>query len=109
MANDADLDFGGLPVRVSCHYPFAEELEAVHLGLDATSGVVAGPFLPDRSPQKSRRSQRLIARCRGGAVRLPRSTISADRDDRFCAMLEDRRMAPARVEHLPEMMSQLMV
>lgn len=35
------------------HDPITEKLEAVHLGFDATSGVIAGPFLPDGSVQTS--------------------------------------------------------
>ncbi|SDX93263.1 hypothetical protein SAMN05444006_1471, partial [Allgaiera indica] len=41
MANDADLEFGGLAVGVSGHDPLTEELQAVHLRLDAASDMVA--------------------------------------------------------------------
>ena len=39
---DIDLDFGSLRAGASLHDPFAEELQAVHPRLDATSDVVAG-------------------------------------------------------------------
>jgi hypothetical protein len=45
---NADLDFGGLAVGVSCGDAFTEGLEAAPLCLDPTSGVISRPALPER-------------------------------------------------------------
>ena len=44
---DADLDFGGLTVRVSCRDAFAKGLQAPHFCLDPASDVISGPPLPE--------------------------------------------------------------
>lgn len=44
---DADVDFGGLAVRVSCGEALAECLQAAHLCLDPAPGVVSCPALPE--------------------------------------------------------------
>lgn len=43
----ADLDFGGLSVRVSCGDALAEGLEAAYFCLDPASDMVSGPALPE--------------------------------------------------------------
>ena len=46
---DADVDFGGLAVGVSCGDAFAEGLAAAHFGLGAAAFVVSGQTLPERT------------------------------------------------------------
>ena len=79
---DADLDFGGLAVGVSCSDTFAEGLEAPHLRLDPAPGVVSCPALPERPAVVPGRAQGFVSGNRGRAVLFPRSPILADRDDR---------------------------
>ena len=43
---DTDMEFGDLPVEFAGHEALTEELDAVHLGLDAGSPVVTGQPLP---------------------------------------------------------------
>lgn len=64
---------------------------------ETTSSVIARPFLPNRPPQAPRRPEYLVSRYRGGAVGFPGASIATDRDDWFCSILKDRRMAVARV------------
>ena len=45
---DADLDFSGLAVWVSCRYALAKGFEAPHLRFDPAPGVVSFPTLPER-------------------------------------------------------------
>ena len=45
---DADLDFGGLAIGVSCGDALPKGFEAAHLCLDATSDMVSGPAFPER-------------------------------------------------------------
>ena len=46
LRHAADLDLCILPVEVSGHDALSQKLEASHFGLDATSTVISGPFLP---------------------------------------------------------------
>lgn len=77
---DADVDFGGLSVGVSCHDTLAEGLEAAHLRFDAATGVVTRPSLPEGSAIVPGGSQSFVSGNSDWAVFLPRATILADRD-----------------------------
>ena len=78
---DADVDFGGLSVGVSCHDTLAEGLEAAHLRFDAAAGVASCSSLPEGSAIVSGGSQCFASGNCGWAVFLPRPTILADGDD----------------------------
>ena len=45
---DADVDLGGLAVRVSRHDAFAEGFHTAHSCLDPAAGVVSGPSFSQR-------------------------------------------------------------
>ena len=70
-AKDADLDFGGLAVGVSCGDTFAEGREAAHLRLDAASGMVSGPAFPERPAVVPCGAQCFVSGLRCRAVFLP--------------------------------------
>ena len=78
---DADVDFGGLAVRVAGGDAFAQGLDAAHLRFDAVAGVVPFPSLPEGSAIVLGGSQSFVSGNCGWAVFLPRPTILADRDD----------------------------
>ena len=97
MANEADLDFGGLAVGVSGHDPLTEELQAVHLCLERTSDMVVRPLLPECPSEVSRRAQDLVSFQCCGAVFLPGATVPADGYDGISASVDDRTVASCRV------------
>lgn len=94
---DADVDFGGLAVGVSCGDAFAECLEAAHFGLDAAAGVVAGPAFPERTTEVAGRAEGLVADPGGGAVFLPGAAALTDRDDRRSLARDDGGVTAAGV------------
>ena len=94
---DAGLDFGNLAVGVSGHDPLTEELQAVHLGLDPTSDMVAGPLLPECPAEVSRRPQDLVARQCCGAVFFPGAAVPADGYDGIGAARDDGSVSSPRV------------
>ena len=57
------------------HEFLAEELHAVHLGLDATSSVVAAPPAPDGPAEELYGTQGLVPRPRAGAEHVSDSDI----------------------------------
>lgn len=58
--SDADLDLCDLPIEVFRHEALAQQLHAMHLGLDAATAVISAPSSPERSAQVSRRVDRLV-------------------------------------------------
>ena len=94
---DADLDFGGLSVWVSGADAFAAGFEAAHLGFNATSGVVSGPSLPERSPIVSRGAQGLVAGFGRRAVLFPKAPVLSDRNDGGGLTFDDGGVAAAGV------------
>ena len=78
---DADLDFGGLAVRVSCGDAFAKGLEAPHLRLDPASDVVSCPALPECPAVMPCGAEGLVSGSRCRAILFPGPTVLADRDD----------------------------
>ena len=88
-AKDADLDFGGLAVGVSCGDTFAKGPEAAHLRLDPASGMVSGPAFPERPAVVPCGTQGFVSGLRCRAVFLPRSVVLADRDDRNGLAVDD--------------------
>src|SRR5690606_29238412 len=78
---DADLEFGDLSVEVPCHEPLAQQLDTMHLCLDAASAVVSTPSSPERAAQVFRRAQGLISRHGSGGDRLPGLRVLAGRDE----------------------------
>ena len=79
---DADMDFCGLAVRVSCGGAVSEGLGAPHLCPDPASGIVFGPAFPDRPSVVARDTEGFGPGDCGRAVHFPRSPGLADRDDR---------------------------
>src|SRR5690606_12687561 len=94
---DADVDFRDLTIGISRDDPIARQFEAVHLRLDATSYMIAGPPLPQPTSQALCCSQRLVSPDRRGTVGFPHAPISADRDDGLGAARKDRSKTPARI------------
>lgn len=94
---DAGLDFGVLAIRVSGHDPLTEELQAVHLGLDPTSDMVAGPLFPECPAEVLSCAQDLVSRQCCGAVFFPGAAVPADRYDGIGAVLNDGGVASACV------------
>ena len=94
---DADVNFGGLAVRVSWHDPFPEALEAVHPGLDPAADMVSRPRLPERPAQVPGCVEDLVSRNGRGAVSLPGTTVTADRYDAVRTSFDDRLMATSRI------------
>ena len=94
---DADVDFGGLAVRVPCGDALAECLETSHFRLDPASCVVSGPVLPERPAVAFRGAQRLVPGLCCWAVFLPRTPVLPDRNDWRGAPVDDGSMAAAGV------------
>lgn len=103
------MDFGGLAIGVSRGDAFCEGLEAAHpiagetiprivfwpgSYLDAASGVVSGPALPERSTVMFGGTQGFIPEPGSRAVLFPRSPVLADRDG---LVADDGCMATTRV------------
>lgn len=83
--SDANLELGGLTVEVAGNEFLAEQLHAVHLGLDAAPPMVAGPFSPERPAEALDGAQRFVPRSLARAVFPPRLSIAARWDDRVGA------------------------
>ena len=94
---DADLDFCGLVVGVSCGDAFTEGLETAHLRLDPASGVVSCPAVPECPAIVPGGAQGFVVGACCRAVLFPRSAVLADRDDRGGLPVDDRRMTAAGV------------
>ena len=94
---DADLDSGGLPIRVSRGDASPKGLEAAHLRLDPTSGVVSGPAFPERPAVVPGGAQGFVSGDRGLAVLFPRPPVLSDRDYRSGLQVDDGGMAAAGV------------
>lgn len=94
---DADLDFGGLSVRVSCGDALAEGLEAPHFRLDPAPDMVSGPPLPERPAIVPGGAKGFVSGdCRRTAI-FPRPPVFADRDDRRGLTVDDGGVATACV------------
>jgi hypothetical protein len=91
---DADVDFGGLAVGVSCGDAFAKGLPAAdpltgsrlrandeRFRLDAAAGVVRRPARPECPSLVPRRAQGVVAGACGLAVLFARPPVLSDRDD----------------------------
>jgi hypothetical protein len=94
---DADLDFGGLAVWVSCGDAITEGLEAPHLRLDPASDTVSRPSPPERPAIAPGGAQSFVS---GGCRRadlLPRPTVLANWDDRRGPPADDGSVATAGV------------
>jgi len=78
-----DFELGFLTLEGACVEALAEQLEAVHLGLDQAAAVVAAPLLPDRPAKPLHRAQRFIAGLDAGAAFDPCPAIATNRDDRI--------------------------
>jgi hypothetical protein len=96
-AKDADVDFGGLAIRILGHDAFAEGFQAAHLRLDPAAGVVSGPALPEGSAVMPGGAQGFVAGARGRAIVFPWPPIPADRDDRGGVTGGDGLVAATRV------------
>jgi len=94
---DADVDFGGLSVGVSCHDTLAEGFQAAHLRLDPAAGVVSGPAFPECPPVVSRGAQGVVAGACSRAVFFPETSVLSDRDDRNGIAFDDGLVAAACV------------
>ncbi len=94
---DADLDFGGLAVRVSWGDAFSERLQAARLRLDPAADMVSGPPLPERPAIVPSRTQGFISSDCGWAILVPRSPILAARYDRYGLAVDDGGAATACV------------
>lgn len=94
---DADLDFGGLAVGVSCRDAFAKGLQAPHFCLDPASDVISGPSLPERPAIVPGGAQGLVSSDCRRAVLFPRPPILADRDDRGGLTVDNGGVAAAGV------------
>ena len=94
---DADLEFGGLTVEVAGGELMTEELQAVHLGLDAASAMVARPLAPERPPEARHGAQVVVASLGVRALLLPRLCVPARRNDRFRAAVGDGIAAGAPI------------
>lgn len=94
---DADLNFGGLAVWVSCADVFPEGFEAAHFRLDPALGVVSRPTLPKRTTIMSGGAQGFVSGDRGRAILFPRSPVLADRDDSGGMVINDGSMASTGV------------
>ena len=80
---DADLDFGGLAVRVSCR--------------DSAAGVVSAPAFPERPAIVACGAEGFVSGDCGRAVLFPGPLVLANRNDRGGLSVDDRRMASAGV------------
>ena len=96
---DADVDFRGLSLPVSCGDAFAEGFEAAHPCLDAASGMISRPAFPERTAVVTGGTQCLVAGLRSWAILFTRAAVFAYQDDRgghaqpCCLRLE--MLAPA--------------
>jgi hypothetical protein len=79
---DADLDFSGLAVGVSCGHAFAKCLQAAHLRLDPAPGVVSGPAFPEGSAIVPGGAQGFVAGDCCRAVLFPTPSVLPDQVDR---------------------------
>ncbi|KPP97538.1 MAG: hypothetical protein HLUCCA12_18220 [Rhodobacteraceae bacterium HLUCCA12] len=79
---NADVDFCGLSVGVSCHDALAEGFQAAHLRLDPAAGVVSGPAFPEGPAVVPRGAQGVVSGACCGAVFFPKTSVPADRDER---------------------------
>ncbi len=95
---NAEVKLGDLTVELARGEALAQELDAVHLGLGATSAVLPAPSSPDGSTDTLRCAQDLVAGDRPGGVGLPGFGILARWDDRCGTAGSDGIMALAGVE-----------
>lgn len=68
-----DFDLGYLTIEGARRDLLAEQLEAVHFGLDKAAAVVAAPLLPDGAAKPFDRPQSFIAGSRTGSILFPRA------------------------------------
>lgn len=104
---DADLDFSGLVIGVSCGDAFTNDFEAAHplvgsaLRSNVTrgfaSGVLSGPALPECPAVVPDSTQSFVSGDCSLAVRFPRAPVLADRHDRIGLALNNGGIATARV------------
>ena len=74
-------DLGSLPVEVDSHEALAQELDAVHLGLDQETAVILAPPLPKGASQMLDSPQSVVAVDGPWRVRRPGPGIFAWHDD----------------------------
>lgn len=91
------MELDDLAVEVAEHEPLTEQLEAIHLGLDTASAVIAGPLSPERPAEAYECAQVLVAALGTWTVLLPRPGVPARRDDRIGASRGDGIAAGATV------------
>jgi hypothetical protein len=107
---DADLDFGGLAVGVSCGDAFAKDLQSAHplpgsrlrannerFRLDPASYMVSGPALPERPAIVPGGAQSFGPDDCSRAVLFPRPAVLSDRYDWNGLPVDDGSVATARV------------
>ena len=88
----ADVDLGGMAFEGASHEPLSKQLEAAHLGLDATSAVSAAPGAPDRSAEVTGGPQDVVAGLGTGSGLLPGPAIAAGGDHSASLTGGDRRV-----------------
>lgn len=77
---EADVDFGGLAVRVFSSDALVERFQTTHLGLDPAPGVVSRPAVPEGPALVPGGALGFVSDLRSWAVFCPRPAILADRD-----------------------------
>lgn len=86
----ADLQFGDLAVKVTCHDAFPKQLEATHLGLDKVAPVITAPLLPDLPAKKARGRQDGVSGFSTRTLVLSWRGVPASGDKRLRPTLRDR-------------------
>ena len=93
----ADLDLCNLTIEVAYREPLSQQLNAMHLRLDAAPPVVSAPSSPKGPAEVFRSAQGLVSNHGTGSDGLPRLQVLAGRDDSMGAAIRDGIVALAGV------------
>ncbi len=94
---DADLDFSGFALGVSCGDVFTEGLQTPHLGINPAARMVSGQMVPEIFAVMPGGAQGLVSRDCGRAVLFPRAPVLSDRNDCPGVAVNDGGVAAARI------------